>query len=96
MVNLKKFCRNLRNEMVSHITLYLPSIAKHSLRLFDLILSKTHSPLLALRFCFLPHFVLCLIAWYHILQYDLHFFVYTLFWWNPSDWLLFCHVMFLY
>ena len=41
MVNLKKFCRNLRNEMVSHITLYLPSIAKPSLHLFDLILSKT-------------------------------------------------------
>ena len=42
MVNLKKFCRNLQNEMVSHITLYLPSIAKPSLCLFDLILSKTN------------------------------------------------------
>ncbi len=41
MVNLKKFCRNLRNEMVSHITFYLPSIAKPSLRYLDLILSKT-------------------------------------------------------
>ena len=30
-------------------------------------------------FLFLPHFVLCLIAWYYIMQYDLHFFVYTLF-----------------
>ena len=29
------------------------------------------------RFCFLPHFVLCLIAWYYIMQYELHFFVYT-------------------
>ena len=28
---------------------------------------------------FLPHFVLCLIACYYILQYDLHFFVFTLF-----------------
>ena len=41
MVNLKKFCRNFRNEIVSHITLYLPSIAKPSLRLLGLILSKT-------------------------------------------------------
>jgi hypothetical protein len=41
MVNFKKFCRNLRNEMVSHITLYLPPIAKPSLRLLDLTLSKT-------------------------------------------------------
>ena len=57
-------------------------------------LCLTHSLLLALRFCFLPHFVLCLIAWYYILQYDLHFFVYTLLWWNPSDWFLFCHVCF--
>ena len=31
----------------------------------------------------------CLIAWYYIMQYNLHFFVHTLFWWNPSDWLLF-------
>ncbi len=43
MVNLKKFCRNLRNEIVSHITFYLPSIAKPSLRYLDLILSKTLS-----------------------------------------------------
>ena len=28
--------------------------------------------MIALRFCFLPHFVLCLIAWYYIMQYDLH------------------------
>jgi hypothetical protein len=44
MVNFKKFCRNLRNEMVSHITLYLPFIAKPSLRLLDLTLSKLVSP----------------------------------------------------
>ena len=41
MVNLKKLCRQLRYEMVSHITFYLKSIAQPSLRLFDLILSKT-------------------------------------------------------
>ena len=42
-------------------------------------LCLTHSLLIALRFCFLPHFVLRLIAWYYIMQYDLHYFVYTLF-----------------
>ena len=41
MVNLKRFCHSLRNEMVSRITLYLPPIAKPSLQLFDLTLSKT-------------------------------------------------------
>ena len=39
-------------------------------------------------FQFFTPFCLRLIAWYYM-QYDLHFFVYTLFWWNPSDWLLF-------
>ena len=33
----------------------------------------------SLSFLYLPHFVLCicLIAWYYIMQYDSHFFVYT-------------------
>ena len=44
-----------------------------------LSLSDTFAIVIAIRFCFLPHFVLCLIAWHYILQYDLHFFVFTLF-----------------
>ena len=40
IINLKKCSYNLQNEMVSHVTLYLPSIAKLSLHLFDLTLSK--------------------------------------------------------
>ena len=41
----------------------------------------THSLIDSPLFLFLPHFVLCifLFAWYYIMQYDLHFFVYTLF-----------------
>ena len=41
MVNFKKLCRNLRNEMVCYTSLNLPSIAKPALRLFDHIFSKT-------------------------------------------------------
>ena len=37
-------------------------------------LCLTHSLLIALHFCFLPHFVLCLIAWYYIMQYNFTFF----------------------
>ena len=41
MVNFKTFCRNPRNEMVCYISLYLSSISKPALRLFDHIFSKT-------------------------------------------------------
>ena len=41
MPNLKKFCHSLRQDMVSHLFPFLPSISRPALRLFDLILSKT-------------------------------------------------------
>ena len=38
---LRKFCHSLRQDMVSHLFPFLSSISKPTLRLFDLILSKT-------------------------------------------------------
>ena len=60
------------------------------------LLCLTHFLIDSPSFLFFTHFVLCicLLVWYYIMQYGLHFFVYTLFWGSPSDWLLFCHVFF--
>ena len=63
------------------------------------LLCLTHSLIDSPSFLFFSPFCsvylsLCLVLYYAIRLCN--FFVYTLFWWNPSNWLLFCHMMFLY
>jgi hypothetical protein len=49
MVNLKRLSDNLRREMVSHITLYLPSTAKPSYAHSTLLYLYTNFPREVLR-----------------------------------------------